>query len=113
VLDRLHHIEAGFGRTREARWGPRTLDLDLVAWGEAVWPDAATQAAWRGLDPGRQGREAPGQLILPHPRMQDRGFVLAPLAEIAPEWRHPLIGRTVREMLATLPPDALEGIVPL
>lgn len=113
VLERLHGIEATFGRRREARWGARTLDLDLLAWGDAVRPDAATQEAWRGLDPERQGREAPDRLILPHPRMQDRGFVLLPLLEVAPGWRHPLIGRTVREMLDALPPPALEGIVPL
>jgi 2-amino-4-hydroxy-6-hydroxymethyldihydropteridine diphosphokinase len=113
LLEQLHMIEATFGRTRELRWGARTLDLDLIAWGEAVRPDAATQEAWRGLDSERQGREAPGTLILPHPRMQDRGFVLLPLAEVAADWRHPLIGRTVREMLAALPPAALEGIAPL
>nr|WP_246849536.1 2-amino-4-hydroxy-6-hydroxymethyldihydropteridine diphosphokinase [Rubellimicrobium arenae] len=113
VLARLHGIEATFGRTRDLRWGARTLDLDLVAWGDAVRPDGATQALWRGLDPDRQGREAPDRLILPHPRMQDRGFVLAPLAEAAPDWRHPLIGRTVREMLGDLPPGALDGVVPL
>ena len=56
---------------------------------------------------------APDRLILPHPRMQDRGFVLLPLAEVAPDWRHPLIGQTVREMLEALPAAALEGIAPL
>ena len=76
-------------------------------------PDPATQASWRALSPERQGQEAPDRLILPHPRMQDRGFVLLPLAEVAPAWRHPLIGQTVREMLDALPPAALEGIAPL
>jgi 2-amino-4-hydroxy-6-hydroxymethyldihydropteridine diphosphokinase len=113
VLERLHGIEATFGRTRGDRWAARVLDLDLLAWGDAVRPDAGTQEAWRTLEPERQGREAPGMLILPHPRMQDRGFVLAPLAEVAPDWRHPLIGRTVREMLDALPPAALEGLEPL
>lgn len=113
LLERLHGIEAAFGRRREERWGARTLDLDLLAWGGAVRPDAATQGAWRALSPERQGREAPDRLILPHPRLQDRGFVLVPLAEVAPDWRHPLTGRTVREMRDALPPAALEGLEPL
>jgi 2-amino-4-hydroxy-6-hydroxymethyldihydropteridine diphosphokinase len=78
-----------------------------------VRPDAATQGVWRGLPPDRQGTETPDRLILPHPRMQDRGFVLAPLAEVAAQWRHPLLGRTVQEMLDALPPAALEGLTPL
>lgn len=113
LLGRLHEVEARFGRTRETRWGARTLDLDLIAWGQMVRPDAATQAAWRSLDVDRQGREAPDRLILPHPRLQDRAFVLAPLAEVAADWRHPLTGQDVRSMLAALPPRALEGTVPL
>jgi 2-amino-4-hydroxy-6-hydroxymethyldihydropteridine diphosphokinase len=113
VLAQLHRIEAHWGRERGRRWGSRTLDLDLLAWGDEVRPDAATQKTWRDLPADRQGEVAPDSLILPHPRIQDRGFVLLPLAEVAPDWRHPLIGRTVAEMLEVLPPAALEGIVPL
>jgi 2-amino-4-hydroxy-6-hydroxymethyldihydropteridine diphosphokinase len=113
LLGSLHAIEERWGRERATRWGARTLDLDLLASGGDVRPDAATQGAWRGLSPDRQGQEAPDRLILPHPRMQDRAFVLAPLAEVASDWRHPLIGRTVQDMLDALPPEALEGIAPL
>lgn len=113
LLGALHAIEMRWGRERARRWGARTLDLDLLAWGDAVRPDAATQGQWRALPPDRQGQEAPDRLVLPHPRMQDRGFVLGPLAEVDPDWRHPVTGRSVREMLAALPPAAMTGTEPL
>ena len=106
VLARLHEVEATFGRRRAQRWGPRTLDLDLIALGDLVLPDREVQAEWRALDAAAQQSRAPERLILPHPRMQERAFVLAPLAEVAPDWRHPLTGLSVSEMLAALPEAA-------
>lgn len=102
VLALLHRIEDDFGRKREQRWGMRTLDLDLVAFGGAILPDPETHARWRELDPDAQRLSAPAELILPHPRLQDRAFVLVPLADVAPDWRHPVLGLTTREMLAAL-----------
>lgn len=101
-LSDLHDLEAAFRRTRTRRWGPRTLDLDLLAEGDTVLPDAATFARWRDLPADAQTREAPGTLILPHPRIQDRAFVLIPLRDIAPDWCHPVSGRTVAQMCADL-----------
>jgi 2-amino-4-hydroxy-6-hydroxymethyldihydropteridine diphosphokinase len=103
ILHRLHAVEARFGRKRLQRWGMRTLDVDLLAVGDSVLPDEATQDAWRALAPDAQARQAPDQLILPHPRLQDRAFVLVPLADIAPDWVHPCTGQSVHEMLAALP----------
>lgn len=86
LLARLHEIEAAFGRERGEANAPRILDLDLLAYGaEVTAPDDALQ--------------------LPHPRLAERAFVLLPLQDLAPDWRHPVTGRSVREMLAELPEE--------
>lgn len=85
LLARLHDVEACFGRVRTVRNASRTLDLDLLAYGDEV-------------------TEVPGGLLLPHPRIAERAFVLLPLAELAPDWHHPVNGLTAAEMLAALPP---------
>lgn len=110
LLGELHAVEQRLGRVRGRRWAARACDLDLLAVDALVLPDAATVGAWMALAPEAQARQAPPALILPHPRLHDRGFVLAPLAEIAAQWRHPLLGLSVGEMLAALPPAALAGI---
>jgi 2-amino-4-hydroxy-6-hydroxymethyldihydropteridine diphosphokinase len=82
LLARLHVIERLAGRRRTLRWGPRTLDLDLID--------------YHGLI-----RSAPPP-VLPHPGIAERIFVLAPIAEIAPQWRHPQTKLTAAQMLARL-----------
>ncbi|EKE44090.1 2-amino-4-hydroxy-6-hydroxymethyldihydropteridine pyrophosphokinase [Oceaniovalibus guishaninsula JLT2003] len=112
LLDRLHGVERAMGRVRTGRWGARVIDLDLLAAGDAVLPDAATFRRWHDLPAARQRAEAPDGLVLPHPRLQDRAFVLVPLADIAPDWRHPVTGRTVRAMRDALPAADLAAIRP-
>lgn len=82
LLGRLHHLERRQGRERPYRWAPRTLDLDLILYGNVVRSDAT--------------------LTLPHARFRERMFVLEPLAEVAGEWVDPVTGRTVGELLAEL-----------
>lgn len=113
ILARLHAVEARFGRKRVQRWGMRTLDIDLLAMGDSVLPDPATQDRWRLLPAEAQIGSTPEQLILPHPRLQDRAFVLVPLAEVAPDWVHPRTGLSVRQMLAALPAEDRDAVTPL
>lgn len=113
ILGKLHAIEADFGRERGQRWAMRTLDLDLLGFGDSVLPDSATQDHWRTLPSEMQARQVPDQLILPHPRLQDRAFVLVPLVKVAPDWRHPRTGLTVRQMLARLPKADRDAVKPL
>lgn len=84
ILERLHDIEKEAGRTRRQQWEARILDLDLLAVDDLIVDE-------------------PNGLILPHPRLAERSFVLRPMADIAPDWRHPLNGQTVQEMLDALP----------
>lgn len=86
LLALLHRVEHEFGRVRGVLDGPRTLDLDLLLAGDRVVQSPT--------------------LTVPHPRLHERGFVLVPLNEIAPEIVHPVSGKTVGAMLAALPPDA-------
>ena len=82
LLDQLLEMENRFGRVRAERWGPRTLDLDLILYGQLQ------------LDTPR--------LQVPHPRFRERAFVLLPLAEIAPEWIDPASGHTVQQLVNLL-----------
>lgn len=113
IMKTLHEIESRAGRARAQRWEPRVLDLDLLAVGDMICPDISRFRDWAGLDLQDQMRLAPGELILPHPRMHERAFVLVPLMDVAPDWRHPVLGKTVAEMHAALDPADLAEIWPV
>jgi 2-amino-4-hydroxy-6-hydroxymethyldihydropteridine diphosphokinase len=81
LLRAAQEVEAALGRRRSFRDAPRTMDVDLLAYGDRVMRTA--------------------ELTLPHPRLHLRGFVLHPLAEVAPEWRHPVLAQTARELLSS------------
>lgn len=83
LLAHLQALEAAFGRVRRQRWGPRVLDLDIVA--GAAWPGRLTWWSTPGLR-------------VPHAAMHSRAFVLRPLCDVWPDWRHPLLQRTARQM---------------
>ena len=86
LLNRLHEMENDFGRQRDIVWGARTLDLDLLDYHGQIMVQAP---------------------VLPHPRLAERAFVLHPLADIAPGWRHPQSGRQIADLLAALPARAM------
>ncbi len=110
ILAVLHEIEAEAGRERVVRWGQRTLDLDLLAVGDQIAPDTAELRRWMDLDLDTQAKEAPNQLVLPHPRLQDRSFVLVPMADVAPDWVHPVLGLTVVQMRDARPIDEIDSV---
>ncbi len=87
LLRRLHSIERAAGRKRGLRWGPRTLDLDILDYNGLV---------------RQHNHRALKLLVLPHPGITERLFVLAPIAEIAPRWRHPLTHQSARFMIRKL-----------
>ena len=93
LLSILQRVENKFGRIRRTRNEARILDLDILAFGDLV-------------SETRETRVAPG-LVLPHPELQNRAFVLVPMADVVADWRHPVSRQSLDEMIACLPPDQL------
>jgi len=89
LLRELHKIEASEGRERKIHWGPRTLDLDIIFYDDLIYSSE--------------------DLVIPHVDMENRYFVLKPLSELAPNFRHPITHKTVAQILAELPVDLTEG----
>ena len=91
LLAALHRIEDEFGRVREVRNEPRVIDLDLLDFDRRISPESP---------------------VLPHPRLHQRAFVLLPLHDLAPDWRHPVTGQALSQLIAELPSDQIAERVP-
>lgn len=113
ILLCLHDVEATLGRKRGVRWGQRVVDLDLLAFGQEIQPDQRGFEHWLNLPIESQLELAPQELIVPHPRLQDRAFVLVPMADVASDWVHPVLQQTTRQMLDDLPAEDVAQIKPL
>ena len=110
LLARLNEIETLAGRKRDKRWGQRTLDLDLISFGSAILPDLKTYQKWVDLPLEQQIKIAPEELILPHPRIQDRAFVLVPLQDVAPNWVHPVTNLSINALIDALPAGEVDSV---
>jgi len=91
LLAEMLRVEKALGRERRERWGPRTLDLDLLLYGDLVLEEEG--------------------LSVPHPRLHERAFVLVPLLDLLPEGRHPLLGQSFAELLASLDVSSVRPLV--
>lgn len=91
LLAEMLRVEKALGRERRERWGPRTLDLDLLLYGDLVLEEAG--------------------LSVPHPRLHERAFVLVPLLDLLPEGRHPLLAQSFAELLASLDASSVRPLV--
>ena len=103
-------LENKYGRKRRERWGPRTCDIDLLLCDQQILPSKLYFNKWLNLSLSDQIRLVPNELILPHPRLQERTFFLKPLIDLQPDWRHPFLKLKAKEMLDSLPPHELESI---
>lgn len=113
VLQHLNSIEASLGRVRHKRWDARVCDLDLLNFDTDIVPDLETYMYWRDMSLDMQLKTSPTELILPHPRLQDRAFVLIPLRDVAPDWKHPVTGAMISDLIDDLLPEDRDAIKPL
>ena len=110
LLNFTSGLENKYGRKRQERWGSRTCDIDILLCDQLILPSKQYFKKWLNLNFSDQIRLVPDELILPHPRLQDRTFFLKPLNDLQPEWIHPFLKVKAKEMLDSLPPYELESI---
>ena len=110
LLDRLHRIEDLFSRTRPYRWAPRSCDLDLLFYDDLVRPSHEVFHNFAQFSTSEAIANTPTELILPHPRLHERAFVLGPLRDIAPNFIHPVFQKTIAELWEELPKQERDEI---
>ena len=111
LLNCLKSIEVKMGRQKNYRWSSRTCDLDLLSFGDEVRPNNEILGYWLRMPLREQIAQTPMQLLLPHPRIQDRAFILKPLLEIAAGWKHPILNLSVKELFDSLPKEQRDSVL--
>lgn len=108
LLQLLHDIEESLGRERRIRWEARIVDLDIIAYknqispSKALWPNSPKEENLKGV--------GPGGLIIPHPRLHERLFVLVPLRDICPDWVHPVLNKTATALAKAVEKDTEQSL---
>ena len=110
LLNFTSGLENKYGRKRQRRWDPRTCDIDILLCDQLILPNKLSFVKWLKLDLSDQMKLIPNELILPHPRLQERAFFLNPLNDLQPDWIHPFLKIKAKEMLDSLPPNELQNI---
>ena len=110
LLNFTADLEIKYGRKRERRWEPRTCDIDILLCDQLIMPSKLYFEKWLKLDFFEQKELSPDELILPHPRLQERTFFLKPLNDLQPDWTHPFLKMKAKEMLDSLPSNELQNI---
>ncbi len=111
LLAELHRVEINLGRIRKTRWGSRIIDIDLLDYQGCILPSLGIYNTWAEMPLELQVAKWPDDLILPHPRIQDRGFVLVPLRAVAPNWIHPVSTKAIDALIDALDAQELSEIV--
>ncbi|MFL2792847.1 MAG: 2-amino-4-hydroxy-6-hydroxymethyldihydropteridine diphosphokinase [Paracoccaceae bacterium] len=110
LLNFTSDLEIKYGRKRQRRWEPRTCDIDILLCDQFILPSKLYFEKWLKLDFFEQKELSPDELILPHPRLQERAFFLKPLNDLQPDWTHPFLEMKAKEMLDSLPSNELQNI---
>ena len=110
LLNFTSDLEIKYGRKRQKRWEPRTCDIDILLCDQLILPSKLCFEKWLRLDFFEQRELSPDELILPHPRLQERTFFLKPLNDLQPDWTHPFLDMKAKEMLDSLPSNELQNI---